>query len=458
MLVSLIGTAYRYDVQSLCQTFFPCENFSADTGRVLTVTATPDSVKAVFEENGKKYEAEQQICEKFDKERFAVKKAVYLCLEKATGRSSPWGIMTGIKPAVFYEKLIKNSGRAAADIFQNDYMVLPQKIRLCESVLRNRAPALEALGENDAGFYVSVPFCPSRCRYCSFVSASTQNEGRHIAPYIQKLCAEIRGKAEFIKEHKIKITTLYIGGGTPTVLSSDQLELILGQLRNSLDLSGLIEYTVEAGRPDTITDEKLKTLKKYGVTRISVNPQTLEPPVLKAIGRGHTVDDFYRAYELAYGLFDINVDLIAGLPLDTVESFERSLCRVKDMAPQNITVHSLYLKKASDFTKEHSVDPVAQSGLTFEMITLAEKLCESSGYLPYYLYRQKNTLGNCENVGFSQPGKQCFYNIYMMDDLQPIIAAGANATTKLDIGKKDFKRICNTKFAYNYINEVHHAT
>ncbi|PWM45613.1 MAG: coproporphyrinogen dehydrogenase HemZ [Clostridiales bacterium] len=454
MFVTLNGTELRYDVQSLCQTFFPLENFSSDTGRNLTVTLTKAEVEAVFYENNLQFSAKQILSEKFDTERFAVKKAVYLCLQKATGRSSPWGIMTGIKPAVFYNRLKEKYGDEAHNIFENEYLVLPQKIDLCDSVIKNRRPILDVMKSNDVGFYVSVPFCPTRCRYCSFVSSSTQNESKFIEPYINKLCDEIDQKAKFIKENNLSVTTVYIGGGTPTVLSPELLRKLLLKIQNSLDLSCLLEYTVEAGRPDTITKEKLDVIKSFGVNRISVNPQTLNENVLERIGRKHTVKDFFNAYELAAPMFDVNVDLIAGLPLDTPETFEKSLSRIIGLSPQNLTVHTLYLKRASDFALEDEVNPHEHAVYATEMIRTAESLCEQNEYLPYYLYRQKNTVGNCENVGFAKPGKQCFYNVYMMDDLQQIIAAGANATTKLDVGKKDFKRYSGTKFVYNYINEV----
>ena len=286
------------------------------------------------------------------------------------------------------------------------------------------------------------------------MSSATSAEGRFLDPYVDRLVQEIEQKAQLVKERKLKVLSLYIGGGTPTVLSDEQLDRILSAYEKHFSYDNIKEITVEAGRPDTITSKKLRTLKAHGVNRISVNPQTLNDKVLEVIGRKHTSEDFFDAYELAAKEnFRINVDIIAGLPTDTFESFEKTVVGVSALDPANVTLHTLYVKRAADI---HSLNPAAEKAngeLAGKMVGFAENYLDEKGYLPYYLYRQKNTVGNHENVGYAKPWRECLYNIFMMDDIQTVIGIGANAVSKVVHDGGHIERFANTKFAYNYLKE-----
>ena len=434
MIVTLCGTGYRYDVQSVCQLFFPREKFSEENGKRLTVTLLQDRACAELVLDGKRYACEEKLAGIYDNVRTSVKKCAYNVLSAATGRKSPWGIVTGIRPAMLYEKL-----EDAFAVFTELYGVSAKKAELCADVLKNRATALPYNTENSCSLYVSIPYCPSRCRYCSFVSEATARELKQLPAYVQVLCRELDEKAQKIKNDKKTLVTAYIGGGTPTVLEPEELERLLSVM--SRLFSGIREFTVEAGRPDTITERKLALMHKYGVTRISVNPQTLNDEVLSNIGRRHTAADFYRAYELASQFpFDKNVDLIAGLPGDTVAGFCRTLDAVAALRPANITVHTLYLKRAADFGAHenvHAVKQAAEASGVPEMLAYAQEKLYENGYGPYYLYRQKNTVDNLENIGYALAGKECLYNIYMMDDI-PV------SYTHLDVYKRQAKPAPNS--------------
>lgn len=458
MICTLINTDYRYDVQSICQLFFPRESFNEENGKSLTVSLLEDKVTAEFILNGQAFYWEEVLnLNQYDHIRTAVKRAAYKVLNKATGISSQWGVITGIRPALFYNKVKEQFGERVKEIYSSIYEVSDEKINLCESVLENRKSSLIYNAQNSASLYISIPFCPSRCKYCSFVSEATTKEKAMIPEYIDILCKELEEKAELIKAAGENIVTIYVGGGTPTVLDIQQMEKLLFTIDNLfLKNYNIREYTFEAGRPDTITKEKLDLIDKYGVKRISINPQTLDDNVLKVIGRHHSVSDFYNAYEMAKKYnFDINVDIIAGLPTDFYEGFCNTLDNIIALSPENITIHTLYLKRASDFGFAENVSSVKQasedSGIE-KMLLYAQKKLDSQGYGPYYLYRQKNTIKNMENVGYSKKGKACMYNIFMMDDIQQIYGAGAGAVTKY-IEENGLRRVYNTKFAYNYIKD-----
>lgn len=456
MILQLIGSNRVHDLQNLCLLFFPLSNFSEEDGNRLTVRLGATEAQAVFECAAGRFEATAPYQpSRFDGERLALKRAAYDALSAATGLHSPWGLLTGIKSALYYQKLQQQYAENAARVMREDYLVEPPKIELCKKILRQRAPAVGLCGEKNVSLYISIPFCPSRCRYCSFVSSATSSEGDLLDLYLDCLCRELVYKAQLIRQGGYRVLSLYIGGGTPTVLNECQLKRLLEQVAQSVDLSHLLEYTVEAGRPDTITETKLDLLKAFGVNRISVNPQTLNDTVLKIIGRNHTVKDFFDAYEKAcQKQFDINIDVIAGLPGDTLESFSESFSKIVSLQPADITLHTLYVKRGADYGMEHMIPKQEQAFLTGQMVSFAEETCDRNVYLPYYLYRQKNTVGNHENVGYARDGKQCLYNIFMMDDIQTVIGVGANAVTKivrLSDGKID--RHMNTKYAYNYVKE-----
>lgn len=453
MRLTLIGSDRAHDVQNVCLLFFPLSDFSSDDGRQLQVELTAQQATATFVWNGNVYTSSAPYTStRFDAQRLAVKRAAYDVLSAATGKTSPWGLLTGIKSALYLEKLRGVYGSDAERIMREDYLVAPEKIALCDSVLQQRQPVVEMCSEKTVSLYISIPFCPTRCRYCSFVSSATSSEGELIDLYLTHMIEELRQKAQLIHQGGYKVLSIYIGGGTPTVLSPAQLTRLLDAVRGCA-FYDVKEYTVEAGRPDTITSEKLDILSSYGVGRISVNPQTLNDHVLEVIGRKHTSLDFFRAYELARQKhFDINVDVIAGLPDDTFESFSDSFARILALRPENVTLHTLYVKRGADFGISRFVPQSAQAQLTGQMVHYAETAC-ADAYFPYYLYRQKNTVGNHENVGYALPGKQCLYNIFMMDDIQTVVGVGANAATKIVPADGKIQRYTNTKYSYNYIKE-----
>lgn len=455
MIIELENCDLRYDVQSVCLLFFPREPFSEEAGKRLKISFGETGVLAEFSFFGRQYSLfETLISGEFDSERTAVKRAAYRVLERACGKSSSWGVVTGIRPASLYGKLERRFGSSAREIFENRYLVSPEKTDLCLSVLRGQEHARALLCGDSSSFYISVPFCPSRCRYCSFVSAATEKEKGDLPAYIDLLCREIEQKALRAERENKPPITVYVGGGTPTVLKEDLLEKLLGQIKRSLlDRFPVREYTFEAGRPDTVSEKKLALMAAYGVKRISVNPQTLNDSVLALAGRNHTAAEFFSAFSLARRFdFDINTDIIAGLEGDTLESFRNTVDRLIALSPENITVHTLYLKRAADIGVPEVGRKIAEDRPVSEMVDYAFSALSAAGYAPYYLYRQKNTLENLENVGYAKKGKECLYNIYMMDDLQQIYGAGAGAVTKILL-PGGVRRECNTKFAYNYIKD-----
>lgn len=454
MKLILNGTDDSFDIVALSNLFFPRDGFTEEKGKLLTVTRKENRFEAVFEWNGVCYRSSHAVDPAIhDGERCAIKRAAYDVFSEATGIVSPWGILSGVRPIRFYETLKGIYGDDTEKVMQESYLVTPEKIDLCKRTIQRQTDARQKNRTGDAGMYLSIPFCPSRCKYCSFVSQVTQDENKLIPEYLEVLKEEIAVKSALAKEKGHRITTLYIGGGTPTTLSAEQMAGLMKTVAAHVDISGLLEYTVEAGRPDTITEEKLKVIEGEGATRISVNPQTLSDSILQQVGRRHTAEEFYRAYEMARktGL-SVNVDLIAGLPGDTPEQFGQTMDRITALDPHNITVHTLYLKRAADFAEEDPKEFTKNANNAVKMVEISQKYCKEHGYFPYYLYRQKNTVGNLENVGYAKPGYESPYNIYMMDDLQPIYGIGANATTKM-IENGTVSRICNTKFAYNYLKE-----
>lgn len=454
MKLILNNTDDTFDIVALSNLFFPRDGFTEEKGKTLTVTRKENSFEAVFSCFGTVYRSERPIPpEIHDGERCAIKRAAYDVFSQATGIQSPWGLLSGVRPIRFYETLTGIYGSDTEKVMRDYYLVTEEKIELCRNTIARQADAREKNRPGDAAMYISIPFCPSRCKYCSFVSQVTGDEGKLIPEYLEVLCREIEQKADLAKERGHRITTVYVGGGTPTTLTAEQLDRLMKMVAARVDVPNLLEYTVEAGRPDTITEEKLKVIEANGGNRISVNPQTLSDEILEKIGRRHSAADFFKAYEIARKTsLAVNVDLIAGLPGDTPEQFEKTVRGVMDLDPHNVTVHTLYLKRAADFGEDDPATFMKNARNAVEMVNLSQRYCKNYGYYPYYLYRQKNTVGNLENVGYAKIGYESPYNIYMMDDLQPVYGAGANAITK-SIAEGRVSRTCNTKFAYNYIKE-----
>ena len=388
-----------------------------------------------------------------DDDELTMARLLYGLLSRQSGRELPWGILTGVRPIKLFSTLAEKDGEeAAADYFRNTLLVSAEKTTLAAQVASNQRAIISRSGKRSFSLYISIPFCPTRCNYCSFVSQSVEKAKKLITEYIPLLLREIRYTADIAKELDLRLLSVYIGGGTPTTLSAEQLDLLLTEIESDFDLSGCTEFTVEAGRPDTVTREKLLALKRHAVTRISVNPQTFNDSVLEAIGRRHTsrqtLDAFYLAREL--GFDNINMDLIAGLTADTPDSFRSTIETVRTLDPESVTMHTLAVKRsarvnASSAEREH--------GYTGEMLAYASEKLTDGGYQPYYLYRQSKMLSNLENVGWAKPGYFSPYNVYIMEETHSILACGAGAVIKLrDVASNHLERIFNFKFPYEYIS------
>lgn len=396
-------------------------------------------------------------------------KLLYRLLAELCGREIDWGVLTGIRPVKLARRM-REEGKSPSEIeeaFTHSYLTTPEKAALCRQTDEVQQGLLATAQPRGYSLYISIPFCPSRCSYCSFVSHSIEKTWKLIPLYLEKLCEELRVTAAIAKQKGLTLQTVYMGGGTPTVLAAGELEQLLVVVRENFDLSHCTEFTVEAGRPDTITPEKLKVLRNMGVDRISVNCQTLNDAVLEAIGRRHSAEDFFTAFNTVkeYGFTAINVDLIAGLPEDTLPSFISSLEQVVELAPDNITVHALTVKRAARLvdSKQTLLDRrmgEETASPTAGMISYSQRRLGELGYRPYYLYRQKGTVDSLENVGFSTPGRECLYNIFIMDETHTILSVGAGGVTKLvqPDSRLPYKgetakieRIFNLKYPYEYI-------
>ena len=374
----------------------------------------------------------------------------------ASGLPKPeWGSLSGVRPAKLMDAYLREglSPRAAKGRFMREYFVSGSRAQLCLDAALAAQEAARSLDERDVCLYVGIPFCPTRCAYCSFVSQSVEKSMKLMEPFLDALLLDIRATAAETRRAGLRPVALYMGGGTPTTLSPAQLERLCAALEREFDLSALREYTVEAGRPDTITAEKLRVLRAHGVGRVSVNPQTMSDSVLEAIGRRHTAQDIVDALALVRecGGFEVNMDLIAGLPADTAGGFSRTLDAVLSLAPENVTVHTLSLKRGSGLTLAGR--PLPEAGEVRAMLDEAMERLAGSGYAPYYLYRQKNMAGGFENVGWTKPGSENLYNICIMEELCSILAMGAGGSTKLVAdGGKRIKRFIAPKYPQEYIN------
>lgn len=385
----------------------------------------------------------------------ALKQAFYKAGTALLGRGLPWGSLTGVRPVKLPTRamLAGKTARQAERELRKEYRVSPPRAALAVECARAALAVRKGLQGDGLSLYLGVPFCPTRCAYCSFISSDVKGSLALVEPYLDALCREIRLAGKLLREKGLYITSAYMGGGTPTTLSAEQLDRVLSCVETFLPMERCTEFTVEAGRPDTLTADKLKTLRTHGIHRISINPQTMEDRVLHAIGRAHTAAQIEEAMELAGRYFCglVNMDLIAGLPTDTRSGFERTLDLVLAMKPANITVHTLALKKGSRLTEEGGALPAPPD--VEAMLDLASRRLRGAGYAPYYLYRQKYMSGSFENVGWAMPGAVCAYNIVMMEELQTVLSLGAGGITKLvDPDRRKIVRLNNPKYAREYLD------
>lgn len=361
-----------------------------------------------------------------------VKLGIYDTVAPSLQTPPDWGALTGVRPAKLVRSLLDRglTRGQVAERFRSRYFVSPARTALAVRCAAYAQQALEQIEDNTVSLYLGIPFCPSRCAYCSFVSSSIEKSADLIAPYVDALCEEVRKTGQLLRERGQKVTSVYIGGGTPTTLSAEQLARLMDVTANAMDFSGLREYTVEAGRPDTITPEKLRAIRAGGADRVSINPQTMEDAVLERIGRRHSAQDVVRAYEQARaaGFPVINMDTIAGLDGDTPEGFAHTIEQLVQLDPENITVHTLAIKRGADLSDR--AGNAAQQDTVAQMLDFAMDCLPRAGYGPYYLYRQKFSAGGFENVGWCKPDTESFYNIAMMEEIQTILSCGAGGVSK----------------------------
>ncbi len=393
--------------------------------------------------------------EKVGQRRRSISKGFFKAVQALTGIQPAWGSLTGVRPDKVAQKYLAQglSPEDTITALETDYFVTPERARLAtETGIWGRCAKADLQDARDIALYVGIPFCPTRCTYCSFVSASVERSFDLVEPYVEGLIAELKAGGAMTKAQNLRPRSFYMGGGTPTTLTAGQMDRVLTTLEQSFDLSHCVELTVEAGRPDTITPEKLEVLKRHNVSRVSVNPQTMEPHVLQAIGRRHNPGDIAKAMELVktYNFPHVNMDLIAGLPLDTAQGFRRSLDACIDFGVDNITVHTLSLKKGSRLLEEHLQIPEAD--VVSQMLDYASPTLRQAGYDPYYLYRQKYMSGSFENVGWTKNDGVCWYNIQIMSELCTILSFGAGGSTKL-VGHpgQRMERCFNLKYPLEYI-------
>lgn len=452
---------FHFELENLTRLFFPNEKIT-----VIRDFSEPQP-PYIYTEVSDKITISVNIGS-FNKSETAVKKLtdddnelvsaqlLYKLLCDFTGLTQPWGILTGVRPVKLLRRLAEESSEEqAVKKFEKDFFVSNEKIALSRETEHNERKILELSKPESFSLYVGIPFCPSRCSYCSFVMASIERAEKLIEPYTKLLCEEIKQTAEIANKLGLRLETVYFGGGTPTTLSAEQLDTVLRTVNKSFDMSTCREFTVEAGRPDTIDIAKLFALKENKVDRISINPQTVNDEVLKTIGRKHTAQQFFDAFELARkcGFDNINTDLIAGLPTDTPESFKNSLDSIVRLNAECITVHTLCMKRASRLTTEVVTLDLQQARDAREMLAYTQNILGQNKYIPYYMYRQSRMVGNLENVGWSKRGFESLYNVYVMDETHTILACGSGGVTKLKRNNPDYlERIFNFKYPYEYID------
>ena len=402
--------------------------------------------------------------DEYEQERLrqkAVKLSFFKAAREITGVTPSWGALTGIRPGKLAARFLEEgkSPRQVDKLLADTYFVSPARRQLAIETAQAGLAAKRDLQPNDISLYIGIPFCPTRCAYCSFVSASVEKSFGLMEPYLDALCQEITDAAQMVKETGLHIKSFYMGGGTPTTLSAQQMDRLLTHLNKHFDLSDCVEYCIEAGRPDTITRDKLQVLLDHGTDRISVNPQTLEDHVLRAIGRKHTAKDIEDTMALAMsmGFPHVNMDLIAGLPEDTPEGFRRTLDKCLTYGADNITIHTLSLKKGSRILLEGLTIPTAED--VAEMLDYANPTLRKAGFSPYYLYRQKYMSGSFENVGWCISGAEGLYNIYIMEELHSILSLGAGGSTKMvDPVNNRIERVFHAKFPNEYIRRPEKIT
>lgn len=473
---------YVFDIQGLCKAFYTSRRIVIDTEHweerqeglleqgedkieLYIRIFLGDSDVVVEAVSKEKSVREEDTADAEDRKVYknVLKRCIYRALHQISGKKLSWGTLTGVRPSkIPMEHLEMGESREDIERYMKEqYYCSRDKISLGYEIAKKELDILRAIDyKNGYSLYIGIPFCPTRCLYCSFPSFPLDQFKKYVKDYLKALYREIEFSAKHLWAKKL--TSVYIGGGTPTTLETDQLRSLIRKIKSSFPMEYVAEFTVEAGRPDTITFEKLKMLKEEGVTRISINPQTMNQDTLEHIGRKHTVEEVLKGFELARkaGHDNINMDLIMGLPGEQTKHVKRTLDQVEKLAPESLTVHSLVVKRAARLNMQLDKEEQFMIGDTGEMLSLTEKFAREQGYEPYYMYRQKNATGSSqdsqENIGYAKPGMESIYNIIIMEEKQSILALGAGASTKIMLpeGAKKLERVENVKNVVEYINRV----
>ena len=471
--VLLKGHDYKYEVAELIKLFTADFEFIEEKnfGRILenvlyTYNDTIIAKTKYFENYELVYEfadhinidgLDEQALKKATKE--CIKRSIFKVLQNRLNTYVPWGILTGIRPVKIVHNLLDNgkTDDEIRDTLKNKYYIMDEKIELALDIAKRERVFMYPIDENKISLYVGIPFCPTRCYYCSFPANPLKQFGHLREEYVEKLIEEVKGLAAIIEDTNKEIETLYIGGGTPTALEPKEMDTLITSLFKELDLTKIKEFTVEAGRPDSITREKLEVLKKHNVSRISINPQTMNDETLKKIGRDHTVNDIIECFNMAreIGFDNINMDLILGLVDEDLEMVRNTLEEIKKLSPESLTVHTLAIKRASKLKEDIENYELTRYEEMIKMIDLSMQYAKDMGLNPYYMYRQKHMLGNLENIGYAKEGYECIYNIQIMEEKQSNYALGAGSISKFVYVDEDrIERVENVKNVEQYISRV----
>lgn len=450
MILYILNHPYHYEMENLCRCFYPTANLRVlrecerSHARFRVISSSPAVITCIgthiivqMWQGRRRLSLTRPLGENNE---LTMTQMLFTLLRRATGCNPPWGLLTGVRPSKLMLRLRRDEGATAAEhYFRNTLWVSEEKTRLATTIAKAEEPIIARTNPRSFSLYISIPFCPSRCSYCSFVSHTIDRASAQklIPEYVDMLCKEIAFTGDIARQLGLQLASVYIGGGTPTSLSAAQLNMLCSAVH--VNFSVMDEFTVEAGRVDTITVEKLRVLRAHGVNRISVNPQSMDNRVLQLTGRQHSARDIVETYHLvrAHDFACVNMDLIAGLPGDKPEGFTQSLAQVCALKPENITVHVLAIKRAA------RLEQLPTSDFLYTMPV---------EYAPYYMYRQSRSLGNLENIGWSLPGNFCRYNVDMMEESHTILACGAGGVTKLKRPNSDeLERVFGLKYPYEYL-------
>ena len=457
MKLTIIGHEDLYAVEQLMLSLFAGQEGSA----LSRLTRGKEWLTAVteIEISGKRTRAVRRLRlaeETVRLRRRILQQSFYLAAVPHLDAVPAWGALSGVRPTKLSTKVLLEVGseKSADKLLKDVYFVTAQRRQLAIDCSKSTVNAIRKMDKNDISLYIGIPFCPTRCSYCSFVSRTVGKNTDLLDPYLHGLYQEMAHTGKLLANSGKTVRTIYIGGGTPTTLSTEQMAELLDRVHDTFDLSRCIEFTVEGGRPDTLSGEKLAAIRAHGADRMSINPQTMQDGVLRACGRPHTAEDILRRYREAEnaGFKAINMDLIAGLPQDCLTGFRDSLDRVAALNPANITVHTLALKKGADLFERKVQLPAVEE--VAQMVEYAGKTLRALGYKPYYLYRQKYMSGSFENVGWSRDNLDCLYNIYMMEELHTVLSLGGGGMNKVNLPDGTLQRFHNPKFPEQYIGQI----